>query len=177
VTIDELCDLVNAKLEDDAVVPSDSRATSIVTPRIVRYYRTLGLMSAPTRVGGRSDYNSSHIDEVLRIKRAQANGTSLSELKRASEISGMIERQEKAVIRSRANPVASFLPSFVYNFSRPGESDMLDPVHSVTGQVEAGNVGQRFGWSVRIGGVTLSGEGARPTSDQLQRITEVLRDD
>jgi len=174
VTIDELCDLVNAKLEDDAVVPSDSRATSIVTPRNVRYYRTLGLMSAPTRVGGRSNYNSTHLNEVLRIKRAQANGTSLSDLKRANEISGIIERQEQAVIRSRANPVANFLPSFVSNFSSPGESDMLDPVHSVTGPLEAKNVGQRFGWSVRIGGVTLSGEGARPTSDQLQKITEVL---
>jgi len=174
VTIDELCDLVNAKLEDDAVVPSDSRATSIVTPRNVRYYRTLGLMSAPTRAGGRSDYNSTHLDEVLRIKRAQANGTSLSDLKRANEISGMIERQRAAVTWSGPNPVANFLPSFVSNFSRPSESDMLDPVHAMTGQVEAGNVGQRFGWSVRIGGVTLSGEGARPTSDQLQRITEVL---
>ena len=174
MTIDELCDLVNAKLEDDAVVPSDSRATSIVTPRNVRYYRTLGLMSAPTRVGGRSDYNSTHLDEVLRIKRAQANGTSLSDLKRANEISGMIERQGQAVIRSRANPVANFLPSFVSSFSRPSESDMLDPAHAVTGQVEAGNVGQRFGWSVRIGGVTLSGEGARPSANQLRRIAEVL---
>jgi len=44
----------------------------------------------------------------------------------------------------------------------------------VTGQVEAGNVGQRFGWSVRIGGVTLSGEGARPNANQLRRIAEVL---
>lgn len=177
MTIDELCDLVNAKLEDDAVVPSDSRATSIVTPRNVRYYRTLGLMSAPTRVGGRSDYNSTHLDEVLRIKRAQANGSSLSELKQANEISAMIERQGSAIIRPQANPVANFLPSFVSDFPSPSEFDRLDPVHAVTGPSKAWSDGQKFGWSVRIGGVTLSGEGARPTSDQLQRITEVLDND
>ena len=190
MTIDELCDLANAKLRDDDVVPSDSRATSEVTPRNIRYYRTLGLMSAPTRVAGRSDYNSAHLDEVLRIKRAQANGTSLSQLRQGhqlDEVQRLIERNAPSrrdddfMALTHAMINESLSPGLEWLSSDDSESDRdLDFVTGVDRiarvQISRDADSPRFGWSVTVDGVTLSGQGQQPTAKQLRRIRRILRE-
>lgn len=190
MTIDELCDLANAKLRDDDVVPSDSRATSEVTPRNIRYYRTLGLMSAPTRVAGRSDYNSAHLDEVLRIKRAQANGTSLSQLRQGhqlDEVQRLIEqnapsrRDDDFMALTHAMINESLSPGLEWLSSDDSESDRdLDLDAGVASiarvQISRDTDSPRFGWSVTVDGVTLSGQGQQPTAKQLRRIRRILRE-
>lgn len=190
MTIDELCDLANAKLRDDDVVPSDSRATSEVTPRNIRYYRTLGLMSAPTRVAGRSDYNSAHLDEVLRIKRAQANGTSLSQLRQGhqlDEVQRLIERNlpgrrdddfapaTNALVNMVQSPGLEWLSSDDSESDRDLDSDVgIASIARV--QISRDADSPRFGWSVTVDGVTLSGQGQQPTAKQLRRIRRILRE-
>lgn len=80
MTIDELCKEVNRRLDEDELEVWDSRVTVAVTPRNVRYYQTLGLLPAPSRRDGRADYSSDHVEAIVQIKHAQADGTALNEL-------------------------------------------------------------------------------------------------
>lgn len=86
MTIDELCTEVNRRLDEDELKIWDSRVTVAVTPRNVRYYQTLGLLPAPSRTDGRADYSSEHVDAIVQIKHAQADGTALNELPQRRDV-------------------------------------------------------------------------------------------
>lgn len=63
----------------------DSRVAEQLTERTVRYYVTLGLVRPPLRDGGRSLWTRDHMNDLIRVRRAQASGRSLKQIPRFRE--------------------------------------------------------------------------------------------
>ena len=176
--IEELCTVVNELLDAAEIEVADGRTSARVTPRHIRYYRTIGLLPPPQRESGRAVYDHEHVKTVVAIKRAQADGTSLATLK---------ERTDSARTFRPELPVASFMQRYeptVHYSARVVDDSLTMARHSIDARpmaaiptlaesIAALNAPQR-GWSVRLGGVTLSGTGTAPNDEQLRRIREVL---
>lgn len=56
MNLDELCDEVNRVLLARGISVADGRTASVVTPRNVRHYRTIGLLEPSSRGDGRAEY-------------------------------------------------------------------------------------------------------------------------
>ena len=170
VTLDELCAEVNRLITERGISVADGRTASLVTPRNVRYYRTLGLVSAPRRIEGRADYGTDQVDEIIRIKKAQADGVSLDQMKirrPASSRPATSSADDMIVRSSMANALMAVHST---NRSWSAEAERLGWMsfsRSTTDSVD-------FGWSTRIGDVTLSGEKDPPSRTQLDAIAAIL---
>ena len=77
-TIAELTDEVGAALANDPA-PSNRQVSPIPNLRTIRYYTTLGLLSAPHQMRGRTAlYGVSHLHQLVAIKRLQVEGLTLA---------------------------------------------------------------------------------------------------
>lgn len=83
LTMKELLDRVRAAVADLEV--EDGRVAPILTERTVRYYLTLGIVRPPVRDGGRSLWTNEHVNDLIRIRRAQSRGLPLKNLPRLRE--------------------------------------------------------------------------------------------
>ena len=83
--IEQLVLRVNRRLEREGIEVSDGRAAPEVTVRNVRYYQTLGLLPPVLRHEGRAGYSDHHVEAIVSIKRAQAQGRSLADMPRFHE--------------------------------------------------------------------------------------------
>lgn len=167
VNIDELCATVNRRLRTERIKVESGRTAARVTPRNVRYYRTVGLISAPERDGGRAHYAESHVEEIVAIKRLQAEGRSLEEVRAMRNI---------APERQAAVPGLD-APALFASVSLSRASDQSwSPVHMNRSMYveDAMFTRPELGWSFRLGDVTLSGTGRPPTQEQLDSISQVL---
>jgi DNA-binding transcriptional MerR regulator len=165
VNIEQLCDEVNRVLQARRITVADARASSVVSPRNVRYYRTIGLLTPPSRSEGRAEYEQDHIDQIVAIKRAQQDGMGLEELiKEQKAVKARVELlgQDLHVnyMRAEVNPINALEIDFISRVPRSAaqypESDEL------------------LGWSVHFESVVLSGHGARPTRKQIEAIRRIL---
>lgn len=80
--IEQLVLRVNRRLEREGIEVSDGRSAPDVTIRNVRYYQTLGLLPPVLRHEGRAGYSDQHVEAIVNIKRAQAQGRSLADMPR-----------------------------------------------------------------------------------------------
>ena len=78
-SIDELAQRVNAWCEEHGVEPVSAQAGATVNERNIRFYRTLGLLDAPT--GGNSGYGEKHLLQVMAIRLLQARGLPLRKIR------------------------------------------------------------------------------------------------
>jgi hypothetical protein len=78
MTLEELVAATNAAIADVDV--ADGRVAEALTERNVRYYVTLGLVRPPVRDGGRSLWTRDHVNDLIRIRRAQSLGRSLKQI-------------------------------------------------------------------------------------------------
>ncbi len=78
MTLDELVTATNEATADMDV--TDGRVADSLTERNVRYYVTLGLVRPPVREGGRSLWTRDHVNDLIRIRRAQSLGQSLKQI-------------------------------------------------------------------------------------------------
>ena len=172
MNIDELCAEVNRVLAEQGVSVADGRTSSVVTPRNIRYYCSLGLVKPPVREGKRAKYERSHVDEVVAVKRAQVDGASLEQILKLlrttntpsgkkPDVSWMFDLMTK----SRAHE-----PFEKLNFSA------ITNLRSVAETPNMSWRSTRLGWSLRIGEITLSGAGEPPTSEQIASIDKILND-
>lgn len=163
MNLDELCDEANRVLASRGISIADGRTASVVTPRNVRYYRTIGLLKPPTRRDRRAVYGQFHIDEIVEIKQAQHDGISLELL---------IEQRNKVEARRLDLPLNTFsmksivteapmLSSFL-SFFAPQEDDISPRSDEVRG------------WSIHFGGIVLSGLGTPPSRQQIDAIRKAL---
>lgn len=169
MTIEELCEAVNAALADAGVDVTDGRTTTTVTPRNVRYYRSVGLIAAPSRVGGRSSYTEEHLREIVAIKTAQAEGTSLETLKlRRQKMAPMQwEPSDLAMLSRVAMPSLELRPSLM-----AFQTVVTTPKDEYPEDVMPG-------WSFEIrsrnhGRVMVSGTGRPPSHETLRHLQELL---
>jgi DNA-binding transcriptional MerR regulator len=79
--LDVFVDAANRALADVEIV--DGRVAEQVDPRSVRYYTTLGLLDRPTQSGRRVVYGPKHLEQVVSVKKLQALGFSLTEIRAA----------------------------------------------------------------------------------------------
>ena len=167
VNLDELCAEVNRVLEARGISVPDGRTASVVTPRNVRYYRTIGLMQPPSRSEGRAEYQQEHLDEIVEIKKAQHQGISLEQLlelrKREWDLSPEISFN--ANLRT-----SEIVTNTIF---RNVLSHSLSSVADVRSQEEEHSIG----WSVRFGEIVISGPGAPPTGHQIAAIRKVFEID
>ena len=163
VNLDELCDEVNRALLAQGISVADGRTASVVTPRNVRYYRTIGLLKPPTRRDGRAVYGQNHIDEIVAIKQAQHDGISLEQL---------IEQRKKTETR-QGNLTLNFNPSM----SEVVEKTVIQSFLTTTLpelNISSLKSDEVFGWSVHLGDIVLSGTGTPPNRQQIAAILEIL---
>jgi DNA-binding transcriptional MerR regulator len=145
-TTDELLDRVS---ELTSALPlADARIATRFTERNVRYYVTLGLVRPPLRVQGKSMWNEEHVKDLVRIRRAQSAGQSLSEI---------------GPPVTRSNTPSWKLANIGVN-------------RSVIANAFAEPVAQSDGWAFQISPhIQLTGFTDRlPTQEELQRVTDAL---
>ncbi|CAB4659456.1 unannotated protein [freshwater metagenome] len=171
VNLEELCAVVNRELESRGISVADGRTASVVTPRNVRYYRTIGLLQPPSRGEGRAVYEQTHVDEIIEIKRAQHEGTSLEQL---------IDQRKKVDPR----PFKPRDLSFNFNLSAAADNETPLLARFVTHSINRSEfsaqplkINEQFGWSIRLGDFVLSGPGETPTQQQINAIQLILHQD
>ena len=81
--MDELITATASAIADMPV--NDARVASEMTERNVRYYVTLGLVRPPVRDGGRSLWTRDHVNDLIRLRRAQSQGQTLKQIPRFRE--------------------------------------------------------------------------------------------
>jgi len=163
VNLDELCDEVNRVLAARGISIADGRTASVVTPRNVRYYRTIGLLQPPTRREGRAVYGQFHIDEIIEIKQAQHDGVSLEQLteqRKRDKTSRWDLSLNVLSMKSKVTEVP-VLNNFL-SFSTP----QLNDISSKSDEFH--------GWSIHLGDIVVSGLGTPPSRQQIDAIRKVL---
>lgn len=141
-------ELLSAVRDATADLRFNGRIDAQLSERTVRYYVTLRLVNPPVRRNGRSMWTPDHVNELIRIRRAQSQGKSLKDLdiRRPARVT-------MEAVRAANSPV---LRAEMANLSAapPGDD----------------------GWAVRVSvGITLTGFGTRqPTDEELDRVREAL---
>lgn len=79
-TIEALAERVNAWCEKHQVYPASGQAGESITERNIRYYRTLGLVDAPSTGGGQG-YGEKHRLQLVAIRLLQAQGLPLNRIR------------------------------------------------------------------------------------------------
>ncbi len=127
---------------------NDARVAPELTERNVRYYVTLGLVRPPVRDGGRSLWTRDHVNDLIRVRRAQSQGQTLKQIPRfRAAIDPASHRVANVAVDARAELRAAIAP----------------PVTS--------------GWSVQLSPtVVLSGFTETPPTDaELHQVRTALR--
>ena len=158
--IQALCDTVNQLIVSEGIEIENGRTSSLVTPRNIRYYCTIGLMPSPKRFDTKSTYDDSHVEAVMTIKRSQMAGMSLKEIKAQQHPDNALHTFSDLV---KSNTVSSLsLNSMI----TPRSAQYSLPIFEMSDS--------QFGWTVNIGNHQLSGFGIRPNEEQLVAIEQIL---
>lgn len=141
-------ELVSAVREATSRLAFNGRIDAQLSERTVRYYVTLRLVSPPVRHEGRSMWTRDHVNELIRIRRAQAQGVSLRDID--------VRRPERI-------EVSAFQMANAPSLRLSEIDEMAAPVRT-------------DGWAVRINDrITISGFGTRrPTQDELDDVRDAL---
>lgn len=146
LTTDELLDKVGEMTSHLAV--KDARIADRFTERNCRYYVSLGLVRSPLRVQGKSMWTDDHVRDLVRIRRAQSAGQSLSEI----------------------GPSLSRQSTPTWKMSNIGVN------RSIVAQAFQEPGAQSDGWAFQISpSICLTGFTHRPpTYNELQQVTDAL---
>jgi DNA-binding transcriptional MerR regulator len=80
-TIGELAELAAAALAADPAPPVNGRITPVPNDRLIRWYRTVGLVDPPlSRTGRIASYGRRHLLQLVAVKRRQADGAPLAQI-------------------------------------------------------------------------------------------------
>jgi DNA-binding transcriptional MerR regulator len=80
-SLEELVVAVNAWCETHNLTPANGQSAEQLSARTLRYYRTMGLLSAPVSGGG-AGYGEIHRLQLLAVRVLQAQGLPLSRIQR-----------------------------------------------------------------------------------------------
>jgi DNA-binding transcriptional MerR regulator len=81
MTLSETVDLAQKVLDENKIVPASKRVAPTLSPRIVRWYTTAGILDAPGLEGHTAVYGRRHLLQLLYIRQAQATGTPLDKIR------------------------------------------------------------------------------------------------
>jgi hypothetical protein len=173
----EFIDAVNEAIAREAIRPRDRRAREMVSDKTLKFYILKGLIDSPTRHGTRLEYNESHLEQVLDIKRRQAMGATLQEIADERKASRPWESLEAPVTTSWMLPTRDSDPNGVLKLMSVQSSP-----RRITGAMSSGH--KPFAsevtvrWHLDLGGGTeLSGIGPVPHEATIDRLKNLLADD
>jgi len=146
----------------------DARVGDEITERTVRYYVTIGVVRPPLRDGNTSVWTNDHVNDLIRVRRAQHNGEPLKAVRR------QIEAESQSALHKDAwrvsNSTALRFP--VLRNQNLTMSRSLTSAFSLSTQRQS-----PAGWMVPLSPLLhLSGFGAPPTDDELDAVREALRE-
>jgi DNA-binding transcriptional MerR regulator len=158
--IQALCNTVNQLIVSEGIEIENGRTSSLVTPRNIRYYCTIGIMPSAKRFDSKSTYDDSHVEAVMTIKRSQMAGMSLKEIKAQQQPENALNAFSE-LVKANTLSLNSMMTTRSAQYSLP-IFKMSD---------------SQFGWTVNIGNHQLSGFGVRPNEEQLVAIEQILKVD
>lgn len=80
-TLDELVERVREALEAEYPGAPNGRVRDVPDRRVIRWYSTIGLVDRPSGMRGRTAlYGPRHLEQLVAIKRRQAEGFSLAQI-------------------------------------------------------------------------------------------------
>jgi DNA-binding transcriptional MerR regulator len=158
--IQALCNTVNQLIVSEGIKIENGRTSSLVTPRNIRYYCTIGIMPSAKRFDSKSTYDDSHVEAVMTIKRSQMAGMSLKEIKAQQQPENALNAFSE-LVKANTLSLNSMMTTRSAQYSLP-IFEMSD---------------SQFGWTVNIGNHQLSGFGVRPNEEQLVAIEQILKVD
>lgn len=99
MTLDELLEAARRALQTGYSGPADTRAGRLPDRRAYRYYAAQGLLAPPDQLRGRVGlYSESHLHRLVALKRLQAQGHTLSEIRE------IFERADATTLEQLAQP-------------------------------------------------------------------------
>ena len=158
--IQALCNAVNQLIVSEGIEIENGRTSSLVTPRNIRYYCTIGIMPAPKRLDSKSTYDDTHVEAVMTIKRSQMAGLSLKDIK--------AQQQPERVLPAFTELInaTTFASLSLNSVNKHLSTQFVLPAFPASDS--------QFGWTVTIGSHQLSGFGRRPDEHQLAAIQQIL---
>ena len=146
----------------------DARVGDEITERTVRYYVTIGVVRPPLRDGNTSVWTNDHVNDLIRVRRAQHNGEPLKAVRR------QIEAESQSALNNDAWRVAN---STALRFPVL-QNQNLTMSRSLTSAFSLSTHRQSpAGWMVPLSPLLhLSGFGAPPTDDELDAVRDALRE-
>ena len=123
--LSELAAAVNQWCAEARLEPANGQVGEAITERNIRFYRTTGLIDAPTAGGGRG-YGERHLLQLTAIRILQAQGLPLRRIRELLFGRSLTELREiRTRGRAEARNAHATSPAFV-----PGEAWQLVPVTS-----------------------------------------------
>jgi len=166
LTTQQLIALVTQKTEHLNI--NDGRVADTITERTVRYYVTIGVVRPPLRDGNTSVWTTDHVNDLIRVRRSQYNGEPLKAVRRMLEMD--LRQPSRGDFWKTENNAALRFPI--------ARSQTLNTVNlqlnfpSISREQPHTN-----GWMVRLSPfLHLSGFGAQPTSEEIDKVRIALRD-
>jgi len=166
LTTQQLIALVTQKTEHLSI--NDGRVADTITERTVRYYVTIGVVRPPLRDGNTSVWTTDHVNDLIRVRRSQYNGEPLKAVRRMLEMD--LRQPSRGDFWKTGNNAALRFPI--------ARSQTLNAVNL---QVNFPSISREQphtnGWMVRLSPLLhLSGFGAQPTSEEIDKVRIALRD-
>jgi len=97
-TLQQLAAEAALVLSREQVGQPSERVTEVPSPRTIRFYTTSGLLDPPSRYQGRTAlYGSHHLRQLVAVKKLQAHGYSLEEIRQA--LPGLEETGLRRLVR------------------------------------------------------------------------------
>ena len=124
-TLDELSRRVAVALSVGYGGQRSGRVREVPDARVIRYYGTLGLVDRPVLEGRTALYGVRHLEQIVAIKRLQADGHPLSEVQR--RLHGVTGRELARIARLPAEALADVV-------SAPAPEEKPDAEPAMRGQ-------------------------------------------
>lgn len=106
LTIHELAAAAAAAVSAAEVRGASRRVTDLPDERTIRWYATIGLLDRPSGSRGRTSlYGERHLQQLVAIKRRQAEGRTLAEIQ--TELVGATDRTLRRIADLPEQPVAT----------------------------------------------------------------------
>ncbi len=113
LTVDQLADKVNGWCVKRRLVPANGQAATEMSVRTLRYYRTLGLLDAPSEGGG-TGFGQHHFLQATAVRVLQAQGLPLTRIQ--SLLFARSDAELQAVLDSAGESAAALTetPQFAH---------------------------------------------------------------
>jgi hypothetical protein len=167
--LDEFVLAVNKRVAQEKIRPADPRARAKVTARTIQFYVAEGLIPSPTRIGSRLDYDETHIEAVLVVKRQQAAGMTLDQISTNRATASTVDFLADLPLFSRSFEAKRFEPMRL-------NAETTFKVAHFSSAKAADHAEALFRWHISVADdIEISGSGRPPDRRTIRMIREILQ--